>query len=595
MKRMLYQTSWLRWGIALLLAGFAIPQVIWAQQIVRSNDPSYEKQWALQTIGAECAWQHTTGDRSITVAVIDSGVDLTHPDLVGHLRDDGFDFIDFDEDPSDENGHGTHVAGIVAATLNNAEGITGLAPDVQILPIRVLDAEGSGSNMAVAFGIRYAAEQGADILNLSLGATLMLSVDDVSPEIEDAILFAQEQGALVVVAAGNDYVPLPNAVGGANEDVVVVAATNARDLKTQFSNSGPWVDVSAPGEHILSTMPTYEVFLTSDALPAEERFSRNYDYMSGTSQATPYVSALAALLWSANPDWTADQVLQAIKEGAVDIYDKHPEQFAEMQVLGAGRIDACASFGGPLIPIPERTDTAEPVDMQFALIGIGACVILLALVLAMLILVVMRRRKNKAQVPAPAGGYAQPQQQGYVPPQQQGYVPPQQQGYVPPQQQGYVPPQQQGYVPPQQQGYVPPQQQGYVPPQQQGYVPPQQQGYVPPQQQGYVPPMAGAPYNQQPSWGRLVIVSGPLPPRTYDLVTPEIIVGRAEGVTIQLSGDGTVSRRHARITRQGGQVVIEDLGSAHGTFVNGQPLTSAVLLRPGDILRIGQTSLRFEV
>jgi thermitase len=115
MKRIWYQNSVVRWAIALLLAGFAIPQFGWAQQIVRSNDPSYDKQWALQTVGAECAWQHTTGERSISVAVIDSGVDMTHPELVDHLRDDGFDFIDFDEDPSDGNGHGTPVAGIIAA------------------------------------------------------------------------------------------------------------------------------------------------------------------------------------------------------------------------------------------------------------------------------------------------------------------------------------------------------------------------------------------------------------------------------------------------------------------------------------------------
>lgn len=565
MKRMLYQNSVVRWAIALLLAGFAIPQLGWAQQIIRSDDPFYEDQWALQMVGAECAWQHTTGERTITVAVIDSGVDMTHPELVDHLRDDGFDFIDFDEDPSDGNGHGTHVAGIIAAALNNAEGITGLAPSVEILPIRVLDDEGSGSNMAVALGIRHAAEQGADILNLSLGATLMLSVEDVSAEIEDAILFAQDQGALVIVAAGNDYVPLPNAVGGANEDVVVVAATNTRDLKTQFSNSGPWVDLSAPGEHILSTMPTYEVFLTSDALPAEERFKQNYDYMSGTSQATPYVSALAALIWSANPDWTADQVTQAMKDGAVDIYDKHPESFAEIQALGAGRIDACASFGGPLIPIAVGSNPTQQVDLQFALIGIGACVVLLVIVIGVALLIMMRRRKTKQQVPPPSP-------QGYAPQQPQ---PQQQQPYgLPQQQQPNVQPQQ----PPQQQPYV-------QPPQQQQ---PQQQ-YVAPTQ------LPGAAYNQPNSWGRLVIVSGPLPSQTYHLVTSEIIIGRAEGVTIQLSGDGTVSRRHARITRQGGQVIIEDSGSAHGTFVNGQPLTSAVLLRPGDTVRIGQTSLRFEV
>jgi thermitase len=260
-----------------------VPATTLAQSAPTPNDPAFEEEWALRHIGAPCAWQHTTGSSDVTVAIVDSGVDMQHPDLVDRLRQDGRDFVDGDDDPSDENGHGTNVAGIIAATLDNNAGIVGLAPGVMILPVRVMNAQGYGSDRAIARGIRYAADQGARVINLSLGATLMVGADTASAQVSDAIRYAQDRGALVVVAAGNDFVPLPNAIVGDNPDVLVVAATDDADRKADFSNSGPWVSVTAPGVHILSTMPTYEVYLTSEAVPRDERFRQNYDYMSGTS------------------------------------------------------------------------------------------------------------------------------------------------------------------------------------------------------------------------------------------------------------------------------------------------------------------------
>ncbi|MDW8215606.1 MAG: S8 family serine peptidase [Roseiflexaceae bacterium] len=224
------------------------------------NDPRFDEQWALYKVGATCAWERTTGSTEVIVAVVDSGVDPTHPDLAARLRTDGYDFVDDDDDPRDENGHGTHVAGIIAAILDNNEGIAGLAPNVTILPVRVMNARGKGSDRAIARGIRFAADRGAKVINLSLGATLTLSADEPSALVNEAIVYAQQQGALVVVAAGNDAVPLPNAIAIDNPDVLVVAATDQRDRKAPFSNSGPWVAVSAPGVDILSAMPTYEVF-----------------------------------------------------------------------------------------------------------------------------------------------------------------------------------------------------------------------------------------------------------------------------------------------------------------------------------------------
>src|SRR5262245_1072795 len=336
-----------------------------AQNVTNPNDPLFPDQWALKHVGATCAWQSGIGSPDVTVAVVDSGVDLTHPDLVGRLRGDGHDFVDGDDDPSDENGHGTNVAGIIAETLDNGEGGAGLAPGVMILPVRVMNAKGSGSDRAMARGVRYAADKGAKVINLSLGATLTIGADTESELVTAAIRYAQDKGALVIVAAGNDFVPLPNAIVGDNPDALVVAATDDDDRKADFSNSGAWIGVAAPGVHILSTMPTYEVYLTGDDGPRDERFEQNYDYMSGTSQATPLVSALAALLFSAHPDWDAGQVAQAIKDHAADI-SKQNRKLAAKGFLGAGRIDACATLGGQAAaqptapPEPEATAPAGP-------------------------------------------------------------------------------------------------------------------------------------------------------------------------------------------------------------------------------------------
>src|SRR3982750_2612579 len=137
--------------IAILFATLSLaPAATLARSITEPNDPYFPDQWALAQVGATCAWASTIGSPDVTVAVVDSGVDMHHPDLVDRLRDDGHDFVDGDDDPSDENGHGTNVAGIVAATLNNNQGGVGLAPGVMILPVRVMNAKGFGSDRAIA-------------------------------------------------------------------------------------------------------------------------------------------------------------------------------------------------------------------------------------------------------------------------------------------------------------------------------------------------------------------------------------------------------------------------------------------------------------
>jgi thermitase len=532
-----------------------------SQNITDPNDPLFSEQWALKHIGATCAWQSGIGSADVTVAVIDSGVDLTHPDLVGRLRDDGRDFADNDEDPSDENGHGTNVAGIIAATLDNGEGGAGLAPGVMILPVRVMNAKGFGSDRAIARGVRYAADQGAKVINLSLGATLTIGADTESELVTSAIRYAQDKGALVVVAAGNDFVPLPNAIVGDNPDALVVAATNDNDRKADFSNSGAWIGVAAPGVHILSTMPTYEVYLTSDEVPRDERFEQNYDYMSGTSQATPLVSALAGLLFSAHPDWDAGQVSQAIKDHAADI-SRQNRRLAEKGFLGAGRIDACAALGGqaaaptpapaepeatapqagepaatapraaqPQTPAPGRSPTPAPERSGgnlLLILGAGACgtVLLLTLLIVMLVRGVRRpaaRPSTPAGMPGAAPAPAQPP-----------------------------------------------------------LGVPLRTPAAPP---GPLPASA---------WGMLAVVGGPSQAARYPLVGAETLIGRESYCAIQLPSDPTVSRRHALVRNDGQQIIVMDAGSTHGTYLNGQRVIAPVVVRRGMVLQVGQTLLRFE-
>lgn len=526
-----------KWALLLpfvfcLLHCFLLPSPVLAQS---PNDPLYAEQWALERLGAACAWQRTSGSPEVTVAVIDSGVDLGHPDLVGRLRDDGFDFVDNDGEPWDENGHGTHVAGVIAAARGNGEGGSGLAPGVRILPVRVMDAEGAGSDRAIAAGINYAVDKGAQVINLSLGATLLLATPEGSPQVIRAIRNALAADIVVVVAAGNDFVPLPNAIVGENEDVLVVAASDRDDRKAGFSNSGPWIDVTAPGAGIVSTLPTYEVYLTSDALPPEERFQQGYDSMSGTSQAAPFVSALAALLLSAHPDWTAEQVREAITAYAADIYAGYPSYYRRLRLLGSGRLDACASLAQERAePNPLAALLAGGAALPVAVGAAAAGLCLVALAGGGLVLAFARRSRRRLAPVPPAPAPSRPPTPAPVLSQPPAPVP------------------------------------------------------APPALTGDTLVAARVP------WGILRRVAGPGAPAAFALSAPETLIGREAACDVQLPDDPTVSRRHARLTLRDGQVLVADLGSSHGTAVNGQLIHAPTPLRRGDRLTIGQTTLQLE-
>ncbi|MGD9648418.1 MAG: S8 family serine peptidase [Pirellulales bacterium] len=274
--------------------------------------------WSVNSINAPEAWaQGYTGQGAI-VAVVDTGVDLDHPDLVtqiwvnpgeiagngidddhnGYVDDiSGWDFSDNDNTPDDGRGHGTHVAGIIAAAANGF-GATGVAPGATIMPVRVLGSDGSGSSTAVAAGIRYAADNGADIINLSLGGSY-------STAILSAIQYAQQRDVLVVAAAGNDAgaTPIyPARFSATLSNVVSVGAYSSSNTIAGFSNdvgtSGA-VQVDAPGVYIYSTYPNGQ-----------------FGLLSGTSMAAPQVSGLAALALSANGALGAAQLRTVIVNGA---------------------------------------------------------------------------------------------------------------------------------------------------------------------------------------------------------------------------------------------------------------------------------------
>jgi subtilisin family serine protease len=288
---------------------------VWATDHV-PNDPDLPVQWAhIPIMQSPAAWEITTGRTDVTIAVLDSGVDGTHPDLASKLVA-GYDFVANDPDPADENGHGTHVAGIAAAVTDNGIGVAGMDWQARIMSIRVLNAQGSGYTDALADGILWAAVRGADVLNMSLGGS------GISLTVQDAVSSAYASGSVVVAAMGNDSTSLPFYPAAYN-NVLAVAATTSADVRAAYSNYGSYCDVAAPGgfmtylhdpNGIYSTMPTYPVWMTM-----YEGFFQGYDHVHGTSQAAPYVSGLASLMLAVNPALTPGQLQSFMESTAVDL------------------------------------------------------------------------------------------------------------------------------------------------------------------------------------------------------------------------------------------------------------------------------------
>ena len=309
-------------------------------------DPRRDEQWGLEMVRAAEAWPTSTGVGAI-VAVIDTGVQDDHPDLGGRLVE-GFDFVgndpidsgDEDSDPNDGNGHGTHVTGIVAANRDNDEGIAGVAPGAKVMPIRVLDDNGEGYADDTIKAINRAINEGAHVINLSLGDFIPLQstlFDD--PAYKGALERAVGAGVVVVIAAGNNH--LPKCENPDVDGMICVGAVDSQGDQSVFSSYGSNVDLMAPGGSGLggSSEDVLSTYIDS-----------GYESISGTSQATPHVAGVAALLVSlglSGPEAAGRIIDTATPTGSTFMY-------------GAGIVNAQAAVAGLGVPVP--TDPGDPAQ-----------------------------------------------------------------------------------------------------------------------------------------------------------------------------------------------------------------------------------------
>ena len=314
-----------------------------------TDDPYFGRQYALQNVGqsftntagtvtvpagkndadvdAVEAWGVTTGGGT-RVAIIDSGVAADNPDIAPQVADR----VNFSDktivvpDDYDRYGHGTHVAGIVAAIANNSTGVAGVCPACSILDVKVLNDSGSGSSSAIAKGIDWAAGHGAKVINMSLGQRVS------SRTLEAAVNNAWNQGVVIVAAAGNTGTQA-QMYPGAYSNVIAVAATDNNDAKASFSTYGRWVDVAAPGVSVYSTFPNHPF-----ALQTQYGSSEGYDILSGTSMASPVVAATAALTWSTFAG-SSNTSVRAKVESSADPISGTGSYWAH------GRVNACRAVG----------------------------------------------------------------------------------------------------------------------------------------------------------------------------------------------------------------------------------------------------------
>ena len=271
------------------------------------DDPRFSNQWGLRKTGFENAWDVSRGSGS-KIAIVDTGMAVGHEDLGGQMVL-GRDFVNDDHTVRDRSGHGTHVAGIAAARTDNARGVAGGCPSCDLLAAKIFDGKGTGTVARLAEAIVWSADHGADVINLSL------THPKRSASEEEAVAYAEREGAVVVAAAGNGDTST-RAYPAAYPGVIAVAATNSDDRRASFSNYGAWVDVAAPGVSVLSTVP-----------------EGGYASWKGTSMAAPHVSALAGLLAAQGHGRNAIQ--SRILDTAVDLGRDGRDPY-----YGEGRISA---------------------------------------------------------------------------------------------------------------------------------------------------------------------------------------------------------------------------------------------------------------
>ncbi|PYI51745.1 S8 family peptidase [Paenibacillus flagellatus] len=290
---------------------YAEPHFLYlTNEAVEPNDMLYSRyQWNLPAIETVPGWDVTRGSEEVVVAVVDTGVDLNHPDLNGRTVE-GINIVSPNSLPMDDVGHGTHVAGVISALVNNREGVAGMSWYNRVMPVKVLDETGAGSTYSVAQGIIWATDHGAKVINMSLGNYADAQF------LHDAVRYAYDRDVVLIAASGNDNTERPG-YPAAYPEVFAVAATDANNQKASFSNYGDYIDVAAPGVNIASTYP-----------------DNHYAALSGTSMASPHVTALAALIRSVNPLLTNEEVMDIMRRTANDIGDSGKDRY-----YGYGQID----------------------------------------------------------------------------------------------------------------------------------------------------------------------------------------------------------------------------------------------------------------
>jgi thermitase len=291
---------------------YAEPNFILLQnEAVAPNDTYYQEQyqWNLPVIETEKGWDISKGDKNVVIAVVDTGVDLDHPDLK-HKLVEGYNAIDEKATPDDDNGHGTHVAGIIASETNNHEGVAGITWYNQIMPVKTLAKDGYGYTFDIAKGIVWATDHGADVINLSLGNYQPATV------LKEAIQYAYDKGVVLIAASGNDNTNQPS-YPAAFDQVLSVSAIGYSGERASFSNYGNYIDVAAPGVDIPSTY-----------------FENQYAALSGTSMASPHVTGLAGLILSTNPTLSNKEVMDIIRSSSYDIGEVGKDEY-----FGEGLID----------------------------------------------------------------------------------------------------------------------------------------------------------------------------------------------------------------------------------------------------------------
>jgi subtilisin family serine protease len=380
-------------SICIVISILSVISTSSAMTIEHPNDPLFNEQWFLhntgQTGGIEDAdidaleaWDIETGNSAIIIAIIDSGIDLTHPDLINNIwinqdeipdnniDDDvngfiddyrGYDFTfeDNNYDPLDHNGHGTVMAGVIAAMTNNEIGISGIAWNSKIMPVKVVDANWTPNGNSITDGIRYAADNGAKVIVMAFAYIFPTS------SLKDAINYAYDKGALLICAAGN-YGNDKKNYPAAYENVIAVAGTDNADHRMEYyyefngewvnSSYGDWIDIAAPGEDIYTTQPTYHV--TSVDIWGSQL---NYESISGTTLAAPVVAGVAALIISKNPSYSPAKV-RAILKANTDPYDSDYN-------LGVGRVNAYKALmeinSEPEIPTVPNGPTSGKVGESY--------------------------------------------------------------------------------------------------------------------------------------------------------------------------------------------------------------------------------------